>query len=125
MDIPRKLINHKVNGLNESIEILVTDPPGQGGACHEYRIEYAHNGPTCNAIDIHFQQGPIKENGVNGISQEALLTIIEDRLHCFETGPYACQENAMALFHIREAMQYLKQRTIKRIERGVEGTSEK
>ena len=34
----RTLTDHKLNGLNDALQILVTDEPGQGGACHEYEI---------------------------------------------------------------------------------------
>ena len=34
----RELIAHKVNGLNEALDIIVTDEPGAGGANHEYLI---------------------------------------------------------------------------------------
>lgn len=115
----RELKSHKVNGLNESLKITVLDEPGAGGANHEYTIE----GAGC--LHISFQNGPIAEAGVNGISQEALLAIVEDRLKCFQAGPYACRENAIALTHIQDAMHWLHHRTRERMQRGVEGTSAK
>lgn len=116
----RELTSHKVNGLNESIYIEVLDAPGAGGACHQYRMTC---GNPAFVTDIAFQNGPIAEAGVNGISQEALLAIVEDRLLCFQAGPYACRENAIALTKIQEAMMWLQKRTRDRMARGVEGTS--
>ena len=78
------------------------------------------NGPDHQ--DITFQEGPIAEYGVNGISNEALLAIIEDRLAGFQAGPFACRENALALTKIQEAMHWLHHRTRERVTRGVEGT---
>ena len=121
----RELVSHKVNGLNEALKILVVDEPGQGGACHQYRIEYAPNGDACNAQEVKFQNGPILEFGVNGISGEALLAIVEDRLLSFQAGPFACRENAVALTKIQEAMMWLQKRTLDRMRRGVEGTNVK
>lgn len=123
----RELTSHKVNGLNEALRIEVVDEPGQGNACHFYRIA-VNNGtaiarPVC--IDIEFQNGPIQEAGVNGISNEALLAIVEDRLQGFQSGQYACRENAIALTKIQEAMMWLQKRTRDRMARGVEGTNEK
>ncbi|KVR99176.1 hypothetical protein WK29_30460 [Burkholderia vietnamiensis] len=69
-----------------------------------------------------FQNGPIAEAGVNGITQEVLLAIVADRLRSFQAGPYACRENALALTKIEEAQHWLQQRTIARMRRGVEGT---
>lgn len=134
MRLMRELTSHKVNGLNESLRIEVRDEPGQGNACHEYAITYRDaNGFDSSPISenhgrnciISFQNGPIAEHGVNGISNEALLAIVEDRLLGFQSGPYACRENAVALTKIQEAMMWLQKRTLDRVRRGVEGTSAK
>lgn len=119
----RELTSHKVNGLNEALSVMAMDEPGQGNANHEYRIEYAVNGQACNAQNVAFQNGPINEAGVNGISNEALLAIVEDRLAGFQSGQYACRENAVALTKIQEAMMWLLKRTRDRMQRGVEGTN--
>jgi hypothetical protein len=116
----RELTTHKVNGLNEALQIQVLDDPGQGNACHVYEIlENTESGPYCR---IEFQNGPIKEVGVNGISNEALLAIVRDRLEGFQSGPYACVANAIALAAVIKAMESLHSRTKERVERGVEGT---
>jgi hypothetical protein len=124
----RELTSHKVNGLNELIVIEVLDAPGSGGASHEYRLS-GLKGPLDHhpipTIDIRFQNGPVQEVGANGISQEALLAVVEDRLKSFQAGPYACRENALALTHLQEAMHWLHHRTRERMQRGVEGTSAK
>ena len=121
----RELTSHRVNGLNEAIDIIVLDEPGQGNACHDYRIEYAQNGPACISVAIKFQNGPIAEVGVNGLSNEALLAVVEDRLLGFQLGQYACRENAVALTKLQEAMMWLQKRTRDRLARGVEGTHRK
>lgn len=121
----RELYSHKVNGLNEALAIKVLDEPGQGNACHHYRIEYEGTASSCSAQEVKFQNGPILEAGVNGISGEALLAIVEDRLLGFQAGQYACRENAIALTKIQEAMMWLQKRTLDRIRRGVEGTNQK
>lgn len=74
---------------------------------------------------VRFQNGPIKEVGTNGVTHEALLAIVEDRLIGFQSGPYACRENAVALTKIQEAMMWLQKRTRDRLARGVEGTHDK
>jgi hypothetical protein len=116
----RELTSHKVNGLNEALEIQVLDEPGQGNACHNYVIK-----ADDVACSVHFQNGPIAEAGVNGVSNEALLAIVEDRLLGFQSGQYACWENAIALTKIQEAMMWLQKRTRDRVARGVEGTNQK
>jgi hypothetical protein len=125
----RTLTSHKLNGLNDALAICVMDGPGQGGACHDYRIVWkwceSMEDSTIGAVEVKFQNGPIGEAGPNGISNEALLAIVEDRLLGFQSGQYACRENAVALTKIQEAMMWLQKRTRDRMARGVEGTSAK
>ncbi len=125
----RELTSHKVNGLNESLRIEVLDEPGQGNACHVYGITSTEprsaDSPTAVMCPIRFQTGPIQEAGVKGISGEALLAIVEDRLIGFQSGQFACRENAVALTKIQEAMLWLQKRTLDRVKCGVEGTNQK
>lgn len=121
----RELTSHRVNGLNESINIIAMDEPGAGNASHVYRVEPitdTYPQGTINQFEMKFQKGPIAEAGVNGCSNEALLAIVEDRLKGFQSGDYACRENAIALTKIQEAMHWLHHRTRERVARGVEGT---
>lgn len=125
----RELTSHKVNELNDSLQIQVLDEPGQVNACHHYQIiDLSKNGTEQQGLvrcEVEFQNGPIQETGVNGVSNEALLAIVEDRLACFQSGPFACRENAVALTKIQEAMMWLQKRTLDRMRRGVEGTNQK
>lgn len=124
----RTLTDHKLNGLNESIDIVVVDQPGHGGACHKYELRLMA-APSEGIIgeksvfQIHFQNGPIQEHGVNGVSQEALCAVLIDRLRSFQEGPFNCRENAIALTHFEDALMWLQKRTRDRLARGVEGTS--
>lgn len=118
----RTIDDHQVNPANDTLTITVVDEPGSGGANHLYRVENPQlaNDPAFHLI--HFQEGPIAEAGVNGITHEVLLAIVADRLQCFQAGPYASSDNARALIAVREAMTFLQNRTRERIARGVEGT---
>lgn len=123
----RELTSHRVNGLNESLRIEVLDEPGQGNACHKYAIRVPCSAPGGTVVRtdlIQFQDGPINEFGINGISNEALLAIVEDRLKGFHRGPFASRENSLALTHVQEAMMWLHKRTRDRMARGVEGTNQ-
>jgi hypothetical protein len=123
-----QLTSHKVNGLNELLEIHVMDEPGPGGANHHYQIR-GMQGPLDHhpipTTDVYFQKGPIAEVGANGHSIEAYLAICEDRIRSFQAGPYSCGENALALTHLQECLHWLHHRTRERVARGVEGTSAK
>lgn len=127
--IPRQLTDHKLNGLNEALVINVLDQPGSGGANHEYEIRLVVPALTSDTPGedrvlayIRFQNGPIKEAGFNGLTNEALLAIIIDRMQGFQSGPYKSRENAIALTHLEDAMHWLQHRTRARLARGVEGT---
>jgi hypothetical protein len=120
----RTINEHKVNPANDRIGIVVIDEPGAGGANHEYLVTW-ENGDTGGSVRLNFQNGPINEVGVNGITQEVLLAICADRLRAFQAGPYACRENALALTKIEEAQHWLHHRTLARMARGVEGTHQK
>lgn len=119
----RQITDHIVSG-DQAVQLAITvsDEPGAGGANHVYWIEWEDQGT--NSLPIYFQEGPIKEVGVNGITQEALLAIVIDRLRSFQSGPFSCRENAIALTHCEEALMWLQRRTIARIKRGVEGTNQ-
>lgn len=133
----RELTDHKINPANDTLRIEVTDEPGAGGANHRYEITGFDTSRNPSSTDrggyvssfsrhvILFQNGPINEVGVNGVTQEALLAIVADRLRSFQAGPYACRENALALTKIEEAQHWLLSRTRGRMSRGVEGTHAK
>lgn len=131
----RELTDHIVSGDQAvQLRIAAIDEPGAGGANHHYSISgfdtetnasdpfKDRHGLPAKYSTILFQNGPIKEAGVNGITQEALLAIVIDRLRSFQAGPFSCRENAIALTKCEEALMWLQRRTVARIKRGVEGT---
>lgn len=131
-----QITSHKVNPANDTLDVHILDEAGAGGAHHHYLVEgfeYATNPAVAdipsiahdNSVDVVFQNGPISEVGVNGITHEVLLAIMIHRLECFQAGPYACRENALALTKLQEAQMWLLERTRGRMARGVEGTHEK
>lgn len=116
----RFIIDNKLDAHDAHIDVLALDEPGPGGACHLYAIEY-HT--PISAVQIPFQKGPIGEVGINGITNEALIAVVIDRLRGFQSGQYACRENALALTNLEQAMHWLHHRTRHRTSRGVEGTN--
>ena len=114
----RTIEEHKVNPANDQIQLNVMDEPGAGNASHEYDCIL----PSGKTTRISFQNGPILESGVNGLTQEVLLAICIDRLRGFQSGKFACRENALALTKLEEAQLWLHSRTKARMVRNVEGT---
>jgi hypothetical protein len=122
----REITSHHVNPANDKLRITVIDEPGSGGACHVYLVTgidmennpgadvpmpaWAEDLTPMNGQSILFQNGPIAEAGVNGITHEALLAILIDRLEAFQRGAFANDYNAVALAHLQSAQA-----------RGVEG----
>ena len=125
----RKLTDHIVEGdsVNHQITVEVRDEPGHGGACHDYAIlkPRGHGAGFPLLCSVKFQNGPIKEVGVNGITQEALLAILIDRMRSFQAGAYANKCNESALQALEVALDELQARTRERIARQVEGTHAK
>lgn len=126
----RELTGHRVNPANDRLTIVVLDGPGDGGACHAYQINGFDGSRNASqpegtpeaAVNIVFQNGPIPEKGVNGVTHEALLAILIDRLEGFQRGRFACDGNAAALWNLENAQRALLGRTRERMARGVEGT---
>lgn len=113
-------------------QIFVLDDPGAGGACHSYIIVLKTGSDKDNDIrgrervaEIDFQNGPVQEVGANGCFQEDLIAICVDRLRSFQQGDFKCRENALAITHLEEALNWLNSRTLNRKQRGVEGKLEK
>lgn len=71
---------------------------------------------------VSFQEGPIKEVGVNGVMNEDLISMVICRLDHFQDSEFACYENDMAIVKLEEALLWLRKRTMGRENRGVEGT---
>lgn len=109
-------------GTTKYTKVVVTDDRGAGNANHMYTVQTADE-PTAILGQISFQNGPIQESGVNGLMNEDLIAIVIDRMRGFQSGPYACRENALALTKLEEALMWLRKRTNDREARGVEGTS--
>ena len=97
---------------------------GAGGAYHEYQIlVLGRDGYT---INLNFQHGGRGLDGSStGIVNEDLLEICRDRLKSFQTGEYACRENAIALTHIEEALMWLDKRAQDRAELKILGINKK
>ena len=120
----RQIAIHHGSELNERLDI-VADEKSAAGASHLYRILPVEAAPigVVALAEVKFQQGALRDVGFNGISDEALIAIVIDRLRGFQAGPFSCRENALALTKMEEAMHWLNARTKDRMDRGVEGKS--
>ena len=107
------------------LNVAGIDNPDQaaGNARHLYAIQFG--GPD-QTLRIQFQHGPRGGEGSKaGIFEDALLAILEDRLRGFQSGEFACEENAVALQAVKEARLALDMRVAKRMAQNVLGVNEK
>lgn len=119
--LSRELLHKGDEPLN-FLGITAIDDPTFGGASHIYELRTGSRLDPQFVTYIQFQTGTIAENGINGVTNEALLAIVIDRLRSFQNGEFKCTENASALNYAEHAMHWLKQRTRRRLEQGIEGT---
>jgi hypothetical protein len=89
---------------------------------HVHSVQ-ATNPETSMVGIVHFQEGPINEVGVNGVSNEDLIHMVICRLEHFQQSQYSSRDNAIAITYLEDALLRLRKRTIGRENRGVEGTS--
>lgn len=75
-----------------------------------------------NSLSFNIQNGPIKENGVNGCQVTDILKVC---LHIYKglNEKFPCKENAITITKLQEAIMWQEERTKDRITRNVEGTS--
>ena len=110
-------------GTQKYTKVIAIDERGSGNANHEYHITWDRdNNGYIATQSIKFQNGPIKEQGVNGIQNEDLICIVIDRLEGFQSGDFACEDNGKAIADLHRALANLRKRTDEREARGVEGT---
>lgn len=101
------------NGV--AVNAISTLSDGTAVEGHEYVVIA---GPKSTAIS--FQLGGVLDNGVNGLTNEALLAVLIHRTK-FLDGKFGCDENKRAIQHMEEALVNLEVRSARRMVRGVEG----
>jgi hypothetical protein len=134
----RNITDHQINALNRAIDVKVINEPTSGSADWNYLLKIPVGPPSpCvlmstqndgeriyasfKYLNLAFQHGdPAVE--ANGLTNEALLAVMIDRLRGFQSGPFAGRENTIALTKLEEALLWLEKRTREREARGVEGT---
>ena len=126
----KTLTDHLVEGFDSAPTIKASESGHRYliSGFSTYKNKYRLENPVANSTevcDIIFQDGPVPEKGHNGVTLECLLTICKDRLEMFQSGEFACAENALALDNINGALNSLKARTRARLARGVEGKNVK
>ena len=123
--IGRPLFDHKNNKFNrECVEVETMDTRASDGAHHEYVIRVNPEnsvGTPVMVCGLQFQNGGLKEVGANGITDQALIAVVLDRMRSFNDGQFRCRENSMIITKLEEAMLWMEKRSNDRARRNVEG----
>lgn len=113
----------KADNLNT---VYAVDTVGAGNANHVYNVIVTNGQGEETPYAISFQNGPRYEpDSIHGLLDEDLLEIVRDRLKGFQSGEFACRENAIALTHLEECLLWMNYRKEDRKSRGVLGTYNK
>lgn len=116
----------KIDLLTSKYTQVLVEEKFQYNAPHHFVVAKAMPNnpgePLEPLAEIHFQEGPIKECGVNGVCNEDLINMVICRLEHFQQSEFNCRENALAITALEEALLWLRKRTMARENRGVEGT---
>ena len=79
-------------------------------------------------ISISWQNGPLgrgpEQIEANGAFVEGIIEAVIGRLEYYQTSKFKCQENALAITKLQEALHWCQHRTQDRERRAVEGTHE-
>lgn len=89
------------------------------------RTDVYHFNLPIQTTKIQFQLGNLQTENANGILDEALLAIVEDRLKSFQNTEFACVENEKALQHVQNALMWMLARKNNRQAQGVLDTYQK
>jgi len=94
-----------------------------------YRVEWTQPSNNhieindkCNAITFKIQDGPIKENGINGCQVDEVIETAKIIIEGLNK-QFPCRENAMVITKLDEALMWSEKRKRDRVKRGVEGQS--
>ena len=116
----REITSHIVPGDTGYCSVTADErDPACGNAAHVYILTPAGGEPQT----LSFQHGPVKEVGVNGVQDSAVIAVLIERFKGFQAGKFACDANARVLEHLEAALDENLQRTRDRVARGVEGVS--
>jgi hypothetical protein len=94
----------------EIVENMESQPPDQ---------------PDKLLCKIDFQEGAIKDVGINGILDKDLIGVVLCRLQHFQNSSFATRENAIVITKLEEALMWMNKRNANRVMRDVQGTYNK
>lgn len=119
----RKVEYKDIGLFTNLIQIEANEPEEGGGASTTYYIYVQTQDEELKYV-LDFQTGDPR-TVINGLTNEALLSILIDRMKGFQTGKFPSSEGALVVTKLEEALLWLISRTMDRMQRGVEGKQSK
>jgi hypothetical protein len=124
-----ELEEHEVEDIDVHVSYGVSD----AGSLSEHYADMNGNPAggysDGKGFDIQWQNGPLAVNGVrlepNGAFVEEVIWAVIDRIEFYQGSKFHGIHNAVALGHLKAALEVLNERTRDREDRGVEGTHQK
>jgi hypothetical protein len=99
-------------GRSGQMAMQATDD-AKDGTHHVYSVTQLSPAGAATPVEllhIKFQQGPVSEAGVNGVTDEAVIQLLIDHINGFQSGKYASEANAQAVNHLQGALGWLRSR---------------
>jgi hypothetical protein len=112
-ELTRRITSHHDGyGLNDDLTIFADErDPKAGNGSHTYILCLNCAGVGREVGVLQFQHGPRNvEGSVPGVLDPAVLQVIIDRYEGFQSGPFACEENAAVLRHLLDAKAHMVMR---------------
>jgi len=111
--------SHKVEGY-PSPDIETMGMPGSAGAHYGYCLSWPRKmlgeETEQSTVALRFQHGdPRGTDGINGLSETALVAIVMHRLNGFQSRKFKCKENEEALEKLASALYWLRCREMKEV----------
>lgn len=92
----------------------------RSGQWNEAKIDLVTGLDSEAVLDVKFQDGPRKEEGLNGVQVRDLLLLCLERVQILNTAK-PCRENSLVITKIQEAIMWDDERTYRRTLAGTEG----
>lgn len=129
LPVPELVADHRLAQPDYPLDIHCTARDPDGIVPKTYLLEFftaiAGAATIGGRLEINFQSGPLVAHGVNGVTNEALIAIVLDRLRHMQLTCYSTIENSRAIEALELALAHLHMRTLDRRMRGVEGLYKK
>lgn len=112
----REIKGFEVKGEALQLRVLALDNPDDSGASHQFRFE-RDDGAQVGTVNFHVGEiEPYAGKDVNGVTMEALIAVMIDRLKGFQKGDNPHKQNEFARKRLEEALKALQGRTEEMLE---------